>query len=98
MNKATSPHQPAGKGQTRLGVAGLALHIVNHKAAVPMLAGGLIVIPGAIILLLMGRQSLLSVNWLQGALAALGIVASVVVCGVAYFREQKKGVSTRSLS
>ena len=89
MIKATPPHQPAGKGQTRLGVAGLAQRIVNHRAAVPMLSGGLIVIPGAIILLLMGRH-LLSVNWFQGALFALGIVACVVVCGVAHFRGKKR--------
>ena len=90
MNKATPPHQPEGTEQTRLGVAGLALRIVNHRAAVPMLSGGLIVILGATILLLMGRQSPLSVDWLQGALAALGIFAAVVVCGVAYFQDKKR--------
>ena len=93
MIKATPPHQPAGKGQTRLGVAGLAQRIVNHRAAVPMLSGGLIVIPGAIILLLMGRH-LLSVNWFQGALFALGIVACVVVCGVAHFRAKKGSLNS----
>ena len=89
MNKATPPHQPARKGQTRLGVAGLARHFLNRKAALPVLAGSLIVVPGALLLKFM-LGGPLPEQWGQGGLMALFAIAAVVVCGVAYFQDKKR--------
>ena len=86
MRQTTPANQPGSAGQARTGPI---RRILYHKATLPILAGSLVMVLGILVLaFLPGNQ--LSTTWGQGAFWGMGVLAAVVVCGVAYQQDKSR--------
>ena len=85
MNPTTPPSQPEGAKQAR---AGAVQHLLNHRATLPMLAAVLVVVAGVLALAFMPK--VMADQWRDGVLWGVFVLASVVVCGVAYLQDKRR--------
>ena len=88
MNQRSHPNQPEDGQPTRAGIRGLVLRVVNHPAAVAILTGTLVSAAGIILLQTLGSQQALSDTSKNAGIAAVGALAAVVVCLVAFIQNK----------
>ena len=90
MKRYTPPRQPGSVTESDPTGAVLLRRILNHRATIPMLAGGAVMVLGSIVAVQMTHSGPLPEWWAEGTLRASIALAMITVLGVAYFMDKRR--------